>query len=102
MRVHASNVTYSTHVGLLYSRDEPCDPLSIFNEFSKSVNPVPACVCACVCVCLQMHAFTLAYVYAYESVLVIECAQVARVISVSDRMMLGEAVHINPIHICEA
>lgn len=33
---------------------------------------------------------------------VIECAQVAVVVSVSDRMMLVEAMHINPIHICEA
>lgn len=49
-----------------------------------------------------LHAFTLAYVYAYESGLMTECAQVAGVISVSDRMMLGEATHINPIHICEA
>lgn len=52
--------------------------------------------------CARLHAPTLAYVYAYEYGLVIECAQVARVISVSDRMMLGEAVHTNPIHICEA
>lgn len=41
----------------------------------------------------------LAYVYVYESAV---CAQVARVISVSDRMMLGEALHTNPIHIYEA
>lgn len=51
---------------------------------------------------MRLHAFRLACVYAYESELMIECAQVAGVISASDRMMLGEAVHINPIHICEA
>lgn len=46
--------------------------------------------------CARRHAFILEYAYAYESGPVIECAQVAWVISVSDRMMLGEAVHINP------
>lgn len=69
-------------------------PHSTFNKFSMCKPNA--------CVCVRLHAFTLAYVYAYESSLVIECAQVARVISVSDRMMLGRAVHINPIHICEA
>lgn len=53
-------------------------------------------------VCASAFIHTCIYMYAYESGLVIDCAQVARVISVSDRMMLGEAVHINPIHICEA
>lgn len=56
----------------------------------------------CMHACVRLHVFTLVYVYAYGSGPVIECAQVARVISVSDRMMLGKAVHINPIHICEA
>lgn len=59
-------------------------------------------MCARMHVSDLMHAFTLAYVYAYESGLMIECAQVARVISLSDRMMLGETIHINPIHIWEA
>lgn len=72
----------------------PAIPCSIFNKFSMCE--------ASVCMCARLQAFTLVKVYAYESGLVIECAQVARVILVSDRMMLGEAVHINPIHICEA
>lgn len=70
-------------------------PRNTFNKFSVSVNPVHTCVC------VSRHP-RLHYVYAYESGLVIECAQVPRVISLSDRMMLGEAVHINPIHICKA
>lgn len=69
-------------------------PHDILTQFTMRVNSLHGYVC--------LHAFMLAYVYAYESGLVIECAQVARVISVSDRMMLGEAVHINPIHMCEA
>lgn len=53
-------------------------------------------VCVCVftfqsvCVCTCLHA--------YASGLGMECAQVARVIPVSDRMML----HMKPIHIGEA
>lgn len=73
----------------------PVIPRSTFNKFSVSVDPVHACVCVC------MHSH-LHYVYAYESGLVTECAQVPRVISLSDRMMLGEAVHMNHIHICKA
>lgn len=75
----------------------PCDPTQHIQQIQYVCEPSA-------CMCVHLQAFTLAYVYvyAYESGLVIECAQVARVISVSDRMMLGEAVHINPIHIGEA
>ena len=46
-----------------------------------------------VCVSARMHM---------SPGLLNECTRKAGVIFVSDRMMLGEAVHINPIHIREA